>query len=143
MMLRSAALLLLAAPLAQGFAVAPPRAMVQPVLFAVDDGKVDEVDDEMFGFDDSIEQVYDDFEDQVEDFVTPDDKFAKAKETASSAFADAKTKVEDFANDERVKEIAGKAQDFAKDVMGQLFGKVGDKLKEIKKEKEEREKQDV
>ena len=59
------------------------------------------------------------------------------KEKASTAFEDISSKAKDFVEDERVQEIAEKAKDFAQDVAGKVFGAVGDKLKELKKEREE------
>ena len=167
-MFRITALFLLTAPLIQGFGVVPPttRALAVAhapavVLYAEDDKYIDEIDDEeMFGFEDGVDLEYghyDEDDDVEEEFVPPPvtmkatstasssskEKMAKAAETATTAFKAAASKAQDFANDERVQEIAGKAQDFAKDVFGQIFTKVGDKLKEIKKEKEERAKQEM
>ncbi|KAL3906019.1 MAG: hypothetical protein SGILL_009447, partial [Bacillariaceae sp.] len=59
------------------------------------------------------------------------------KVKASATFDDISTKAKDFVEDERVQEIAEKAKDFAQDVAGQLFSAMGDKLKELKKEREE------
>jgi len=67
-------------------------------------------------------------------FSTPETS-ALLNELSSKA-QDLGEKAKEFASDDRVKDIAAKAGDFAKDVADQIFGKVGAKLKEIKKEKE-------
>ena len=66
-------------------------------------------------------------------------KTAATQAKMADTLADLSAKAQDFVEDERVKEIAGKTAEFASDVVGQLFSKVGDKLKDLKKEREEKE----
>ncbi|CAB9524242.1 expressed unknown protein [Seminavis robusta] len=164
----SALALLLAVPSVYGFGVAVPSSSAvvssSKALFAVEDGAKEEkkeavsMDKEDAIFMDSTDdndegfaaELVDFKEDEVEEepvvvptmtTTTTTSTDATVDETLSKAkdiLGDVSSKAVDFAKDERVQEIAGKAKDFASDVMGQLFSKVGDKLKEIKKEKEER-----
>lgn len=139
-MFRSACLVLLALPLSQGFGViAPTRSAPQVTLFAApaeepmfaDDDFVDS--DMMFDLEDDADMAM--F--QEEEVTTP--KTAATQAKMADTLADLSAKAQDFVEDERVKEIAGKTAEFASDVVGQLFSKVGDKLKDLKKEREEKE----
>lgn len=57
---------------------------------------------------------------------------AKAQETMKVL----SSKAEDLMNDIKLKELSGKATEFTKDFFGSIFTQVGDKLKEMKAEKE-------
>ena len=63
------------------------------------------------------------------------DKMKVMTEMVSTTWQDLSSKATNFAQDERVQELAIKAKDFVTDVVGQLFVTVGDKLKEMKEKK--------
>jgi len=151
--------LLLSAPLVvvvQGFApVAPVRSAVSTTatdrarpLFAYSSGPEHD-DEEVTPY--AFAEEYDEDEGErltaaaatsaVDPKAAADVAKAKAREAAAKAeeaLSGIADKVQGFVDDETVKDLAGKAAEFAKDVGGFLFAEtVGRKLKELKKEKEE------
>ena len=122
-----------------GFAVLPTTAVRTPsmtILAAVEQPMDQDEEDAFLPIDDEVQEGDIFFAmDEIDQSTTStiDDKLDNVKAT----LRDLTGKVQTFAQDERVKDISAKAADFAKDVMGQLFKPVGEKLKELKKEKEE------
>lgn len=128
-----------------GFAVLPTtttavRTPSTTILAAVGQQLMDQDDEDAFVPIDEVQEgdIFFAMEEIDESTTTTssstiDDKLDSVKATLK----DLTGKVQTFAQDERVKDISVKAADFAKDVMGQLFKPVGEKLKELKKEKEQ------
>jgi hypothetical protein len=140
-MFRSSLFLLLSLPLIQGFGVARP-AFCQPstVLFAADMDP---------SFSDESEFSADKEEPTLskEPYFIGDDKGPAVVTTSTStkdelsakaqaAISDISAKAQDLVNDPKIKEISGKATEFTKDFVGNMLSQVGNKLKEMKKEKE-------
>lgn len=139
-MFRASLSLLLSLPFIQGFGVARP-AFYQPlptVLFAADTDPEFIVDKEeptlVFKEPYFIGDVNVDEPTVVTTSATSTKDELSAK--AQAAMSDITAKAQDLANDPKVKEISEKATEFTKDLFGNMFSQVGNKLKEMKKEKE-------
>ena len=116
-----------------GFGLVTPQTAVRTACMPTLLRSVEQPEDRevFFAFDDE------EFMEQEQVVETTPKKPKISAEDVKATLQNISGKVQTFAQDERVKEISGKAADFAKDVMGQLFKPVGEKLKELKKEKEE------
>ena len=114
-----------------GFGLVTPQTAVRPMPTLLRSVEQPEDPEVFFAFDDE------EFMEQEQVVETTPKKPKISAEDVKATLQNISGKVQTFAQDERVKEISGKAADFAKDVMGQLFKPVGEKLKELKKEKEE------
>lgn len=144
-MFRTSLVLLLSFPLIQGFGVVVRPAFYQPAtaaLFANTDPlfQEDEILDDSVIEEDSftsiIKQPY--FIGSLEK-EEPVSKKEQLSAKAQAAMSDISAKAQEFANDPKVKEISEKASAFTKDFVGNIMSSVGDKLKEMKREKEERQ----
>lgn len=127
-----------------GFAVLPTtttavRTPSMTILAAVGQQPMDQNDEDAFVPIDEVQEgdIFFAMEETDESTTTTTTTIDDKLDSVKATLKDLTGKVQTFAQDERVKDISVKAADFAKDVMGQLFKPVGEKLKELKKEKEQ------
>jgi arsenate reductase-like glutaredoxin family protein len=141
-MFRTCLFLFLSLPLVQGFGVARP-AFYHPstALFAIGDTDPSFSEDPELFVDETIVQeptlVKEPYFIGDEKPAVITSKKEELSKKAQVAVSDISAKAQDLVNDPKIKEISAKATEFTKDLFGNIFSKVGDKLKEMKKEKEE------
>jgi len=141
-MMRLSLVLLLSLPLVQGFGVVRPAFYQRTTLFAETPApKETEVFTSMSMDKEEVDAAEAPVTTKAEPYFIEKNEpvVSKQEELSAKAQAAAKelsAKAQDFANDPKVKEISEKATEFTKEVFGNLFSQVGEKLKEMKKEKE-------
>lgn len=140
-MMRVALLLLLSLPLAQGFGVAPRPAFRPSAVYAETPEK--EIFASYSSVDESAIEKEPYFIGEEKDAVIVEKEepsFALKKDELSAkaqhAMKEISSKADDLLKDPKLQELSGKATEFTKDFFGNIFSPIGNKLKELKEEKE-------